>query len=141
MQITLPDGSVRDLPEGASGLDLALSISAGLARAALAVEVTPAATPEAPKPKPEVRDLDRPLADGDTVAILTWDTDGGKMAFWHSSAHLMAEALEALYPGIHLGIGPAIDSGFYYDVDLSETDKDRLTDEDLPAIEAKMKEL
>ncbi|OZC01806.1 threonine--tRNA ligase [Rubricoccus marinus] len=141
MQITLPDGSARELASGASGRDLAESISSGLARMALAVEVTPEATPEAPKPAPEVRDLDRPLADGDTVSILTWDSDGGKMAFWHSSAHLMAEALEALYPGIHLGIGPAIDNGFYYDVDLSNTGKDRLTDEDLPAIEAKMKEL
>ena len=141
MLITLPDGSTRDLPEGASGLDLAQSISSGLARNALAVEVTPAPTPEASKPKPEVRDLDRPLAEGDRVAILTWDTEGGKQAFWHSSAHLMAEALEALYPGVHLGIGPAIDNGFYYDVDLSETGKDRLTDEDLPEIEAKMKAL
>lgn len=130
MQITLPDGSHRQLPDGATGRDLALDISAGLARAALAVEVDG-----------EVRDLDRPLPDGATVAILTFDSEGGKQAFWHSSAHLMAEALEALYPGIQFGIGPAVDGGFYYDVDLSRTEKERLTDDDLPAIEAKMKEL
>ncbi|MEM6328562.1 MAG: threonine--tRNA ligase [Bacteroidota bacterium] len=130
MQITLPDGSHRHLSDGASGRDLALDISSGLARAALAVEVNG-----------EVRDLDRPLPDGATVAILTFDSEGGKHAFWHSSAHLMAEALEALYPGIQFGIGPAVDGGFYYDVDLSATSKERLTDDDLPAIEAKMKEL
>ena len=130
MQITLPDGSSRDLPDGASGRDLAESISAGLARAALAVEVDG-----------EVRDMDRPLPDGATVSILTWDSDGGKMAFWHSSAHLMAEALEALYPGVHLAIGPAIDNGFYYDVDLSETDHPVLSSDDFPAIEKKMIEL
>jgi len=130
MTITLPDGSHRSLPDGATGLDLARDISEGLARNALAVEVDG-----------EVRDLNRPLPDGATVAILTWDTDGGKLAFWHSSAHLMAEALEALYPGVRLGIGPPIDAGFYYDVDLSATDKGSLTADDLPAIEAKMKEL
>ena len=135
MQITLPDGSAKELPDGATGLDLAQSISAGLARAALAVEVTP------PGGASEVRDLNRPLPDGATVSILTWDSEGGKQAFWHSSAHLMAEALEALYPGVRLGIGPAIEAGFYYDVDLSETDHPTLSADDLPAIEAKMQEL
>ena len=130
MQITLPDGSSRDLPDGASGRDLAASISSGLARAALAVDVDG-----------EVRDLDRPLPDGATVAILTWDSPGGQYAFWHSSAHLMAEALEALYPGVRLGIGPAIEGGFYYDVDLSETDHPVLSSDDFPAIERKMVEL
>ena len=89
----------------------------------------------------EVRDLDRPLPDGATVSILTWESEGGKAAFWHSSAHLMAEALEALYPGVKLGIGPAIENGFYYDVDLSETDHPVLSADDLPAIEKKMIEL
>ena len=130
MQITLPDGSSRDLADGATGRDLAESISSGLARAALAVEVDG-----------EVRDLDRPLPDGATVAILTWDADGGKQAFWHSSAHLLAEALEALYPGVRLGIGPAIETGFYYDVDLSETDHPTLSSDDFPTIEKKMIEL
>ena len=135
MQITLPDGSVRPLDAGATGRDLAESISSGLARAALAVEVTP------PGGAPEVRDLDRPLPDGATVSILTWESEGGKHAFWHSSAHLMAEALEALYPGVRLGIGPAIDNGFYYDVDLSETEHSALSSDDFPAIEKKMVEL
>ena len=130
MQITLPDGTTRELPDGATGRDLAESISSGLARAALAVEVDG-----------DVRDLDRPLPDGATVAILTWDSPGGRYAFWHSSAHLMAEALEALYPGVQLGIGPAIDNGFYYDVDLSQTDHPVLSSDDFPAIEAKMTEL
>ncbi|WP_412068931.1 threonine--tRNA ligase [Rubrivirga sp. IMCC43871] len=130
MQITLPDGSARTLDDGATGRDLAQSISSGLARAALAVEVDG-----------EVRDLDRPLPDGATVAILTWDSEGGKHAFWHSSAHLLAEALEALYPGVKLGIGPAIETGFYYDVDLSETDHPTLSSDDFPAIEKKMIEL
>ena len=135
MQITLPDGTARSLPDGATGRDLAESISMGLARAALAVEVT------APGETPEVRDLDRPLPDGATVSILTWDAEGGRQAFWHSSAHLMAEALEALYPGVRLGIGPAIEGGFYYDVDLSETGHPALSSDDFPQIEAKMKEL
>lgn len=130
MQITLPDGSTRTLDDGATGRDLAQSISSGLARVALAVEVDG-----------EVRDLDRELPDGATVSILTWDSEGGKHAFWHSSAHLMAEALEALYPGIQLGIGPAIEGGFYYDVDLSETDHPVLSSDDFPAIEKKMIEL
>lgn len=130
MQITLPDGTQRELPDGATGRDLAESISMGLARNALAVDVNG-----------EVRDLDRPLPDGATVAVLTWESEGGRAAFWHSSAHLMAEALEALYPGVKLGIGPAIENGFYYDVDLSETDHPVLSSDDFPAIEAKMTEL
>ena len=134
MNVTLPDGSARELPAGATGHDLAQSISSGLARVALAVEVTADG-------ETEVRDLARPLPDGAEVSVLTWRDAGGRHAFWHSSAHLLAEALEALYPGVQFGIGPAIDNGFYYDVDLSETDHPTLTDADLPAIEAKMKEL
>jgi threonyl-tRNA synthetase len=136
MQITLPDGSHKELPDGATGRDLAQSISAGLARAALAVEVTPAGAASG-----EVRDLDRPLPDGATVAVLTWESEGGRQAFWHSSAHVLAEALEALYPGVKLGIGPAIDNGFYYDVDLRETDHPVLSSDDFPQIEKKMVEL
>ena len=131
MTITLPDGSARDLPAGASGMDLAQSISAGLARNALAVSVNG-----------ETRDLARPLGDGDTVAILTFDDPQGRMAFWHSSAHLLAEALEALYPGIYLGIGPAIENGFYYDVDTRNVaGAPAITADSLPAIEQKMLEL
>ena len=140
MQITLPDGTPKELPDGATGRDLAESISMGLARNALAVEVTPAGA-EGGARGGEVRDLDRPLPDGATVSILTWESEGGQAAFWHSSAHLMAEALEALYPGVRLGIGPAIEGGFYYDVDLTQTDHPALSADDLPAIEAKMKEL
>jgi threonyl-tRNA synthetase len=127
MIISLPDGSSRDLPDGASGYDLAQSISSGLARAALAVKVDG-----------EVRDLHRELPDGATVQILTWDDAEGRAAFWHSTAHLMAEALEALYPGVQFGIGPAIENGFYYDVDLGDR---KLGPDDLGKIEAKMKEL
>ncbi len=131
MTITLPDGSARDLPAGASGMDLARSISEGLARNALAVSVNG-----------ETRDLSRPLQDGDTVAILTFDDPQGRMAFWHSSAHLLAEALEALYPGIHLGIGPAIENGFYYDVDTRNVEgAPAITADSLPAIEKQMLEL
>jgi threonyl-tRNA synthetase len=132
MQITLPDGSVREYPAGVSGHDIAQSISGGLARAALAVKVDG-----------EVWDLHRPIERDARVAILTWDDPEGRATFWHSSAHLMAEALEVLYPGVQFGIGPAIDSGFYYDVDLQNVEGGpaTLSPEDLPVIEAKMKEL
>ncbi|MDX1439362.1 MAG: threonine--tRNA ligase [Rubricoccaceae bacterium] len=127
MTITLPDGSSRQFPDGATGMDIAEAISPGLARAALAVDVNG-----------DVRDLNRPVEDGSTVGILTWESKGGQMAFWHSSAHLMAEALEALYPGVKFGIGPPIEGGFYYDVDLGDR---KLTAEDLEKIEHKMIEL
>ncbi len=128
-QITLafPDGSTRAYERGVTGRQVAESISMGLARQALAVKVDG-----------EVRELARPIDEDATIEILTWDAPGGKMAFWHSSAHLMAEALEALYPGVQFGIGPPIDNGFYYDVDLGDR---TLTPEDLPAIEDKMREL
>ena len=125
--LTLPDGSRRDYPQGATGHDVAESISAGLARQALAVKVGG-----------EVRDLHRPIERSADVQILTWDDPEGRTAFWHSSAHLMAEALEALYPDVRFGIGPAIEGGFYYDVDLGER---KLSAADLETIEAKMREL
>jgi threonyl-tRNA synthetase len=125
--LTLPDGSTREVARGTTGFEVAESISSGLARAALAVEVDG-----------EVRDLHRPINSDASVSILTWRDDAGKAAFWHSSAHLMAEALEALYPGVQFGIGPAIETGFYYDVDLGDR---KVTPEDLERIEAKMKEL
>src|SRR5690606_24002622 len=81
--------------------------------------------------------LHRPIEGDATVEILTWDDEGGRYAFWHSSAHLMAEALEALYPGVRFGIGPPVENGFYYDVDLGDR---KLSLDDLPAIEEKMKE-
>jgi threonyl-tRNA synthetase len=127
LKISFPDGSVREFPEGVTGAEIARSISEGLARNALAMEVNG-----------EVYELSRPIKRDATVKVLTWSDPKGKGTFWHSSAHLLAEALEALYPGVKFGIGPAIESGFYYDVDLG----DRVFGEsDLAAIEAKMKEL
>ncbi|MDO7851872.1 threonine--tRNA ligase [Hymenobacter convexus] len=128
LNITLPDGSQRQLPDGATGYDVAASISEGLARNALAVTVNG-----------DVRDLHRALPDNATVSILTWNDTAGKSTYWHSSAHLMAEALEALYPGVKLAIGPAIENGFYYDVDLGEGRS--ISSEDFPEIEKKMLEL
>lgn len=128
LNITLPDGSQRQLPDGATGYDLAAGISEGLARNALAVTVNG-----------DVRDLHRALPDNATVSILTWNDTAGKSTYWHSSAHLMAEALEALYPGVKLAIGPAIENGFYYDVDLGEGRS--ISSEDFPEIEKKMLEL
>lgn len=127
VKISLPDGSVREYPQGVKGSEIASSISEGLARVSLAIEVNG-----------EVRDLSRPIDTDASIKILTWNDQRGKTTFWHSSAHLLAEALEALYPGIKFGIGPAIENGFYYDVDLGGRP---FGDEDLAAIEAKMKEL
>lgn len=127
IKVTLPDGSVREFSNGITGAEIARSISEGLARNALAIEVNN-----------EVWDLSRPITTDASVKILTWNDDGGKRAFWHSSAHLMAEALEALYPGVKFGIGPPIDNGFYYDVDLGGQP---FGEEDLVRVEDKMKEL
>jgi threonyl-tRNA synthetase len=127
LKISFPDGNIREFPEGVKGAEIASSISEGLARNALAIEVNG-----------EVWDLSRPIHKDSTVKILTWSDKGGKNTFWHSSAHLLAEALEVLYPGVKFGIGPAIENGFYYDVDLGDR---TLGEHDLAAIEAKMKEL
>jgi len=127
INITLPDGSVRQIESGASAMDVAKSISEGLARNVLSAKVNG-----------EVWDADRPITTDATVQLFTWNDKDGKATFWHSSAHLMAEALEALYPGIKLGIGPAIDTGFYYDVDAGDR---VISTNDLPAIEKKMQEL
>lgn len=127
VKISLPDGSVREYPRGVKGSEIASSISEGLARVSLAIEVNG-----------EIRDLSRPINDDSSVKILTWNDKGGKYAFWHSSAHLFAEALEALYPGVKFGIGPPIENGFYYDVDLGDR---AFGDDDLLKVEAKMKEL
>lgn len=127
VQITLPDGSVKVFSKGVTGLEIASSISEGLARNVLAAKVNG-----------EVWDATRPIYTDATVTLLTWTNDEGKSTFWHSSAHLMAEALEALYPGIKFGTGPAIEKGFYYDVDLGGAS---ISQEDFPKIEAKMLEL
>ena len=127
ISITFPDGNVRKFPEGTTGFEIAKSISEGLARNALAIELNG-----------EIRDLNRPVNESASIKILTWNDAGGKYTFWHSSAHLFAEALEALYPGVKFGIGPPIENGFYYDVDLGDR---VLGEEGLAAIEKKMTEL
>ena len=127
INITLPDGSVRQYERGTSALEVAQSISAGLARNVLSARVNG-----------EVRDANRPIDEDADLQLLTWNDADGKMTFWHSSAHLLAEALEALYPGVKFGIGPAIETGFYYDVDFGDRS---LSSEDFKKIEDKMKEL
>lgn len=127
INITLPDGSVRQYEPGTSGLDIARSISQGLAQKVLAAKVNG-----------EVWDATRPIANDAQVQLLTWDDKEGKTTFWHSSAHLMAEALEALYPGIKFGTGPATENGFYYDVDPGTH---TLSSDDFGKIEEKMLEL
>jgi threonyl-tRNA synthetase len=128
INITLPDGSVRKYESGVSGYDIAMSISEGLARNVVAAEVNG-----------EIWDASRKISTDSAVKLLTFNDKGGKYAFWHSSAHLLAEALEGLYPGIKFGIGPPIENGFYYDVDLGGGKTLSLTD--LEAIENKMLDL
>ena len=127
MKITLPDGSVREYESGASAMDVALSISEGLARNVLSAKVNG-----------EVWDANRPITQDSTVQLLTWRDKEGKKTFWHSSAHLLAEALEAVYPGIKFGTGPATDNGFYYDVDTGDKP---ISSDDFKKIEEKMLEL
>ena len=128
IKITFPDASVREYKKGITGLEIAQSISRRLAQDALAVSVNG-----------ETWDLTRPIENDSEVNILTWDDAEGKHAYWHSSAHLMAEALQELYPGIKFGIGPAIENGFYYDVDPGEGVS--IKEADFPVIEKKMMEL
>ncbi len=127
INITFPDGAVRQYEAGISADGIAKSISEGLARKVLAATVNG-----------EVWDSTRPINSDATLQLLTWDDDAGKNTFWHSSAHLMAEAVEALYPGVKFWVGPALDKGFYYDIDLGDR---HLTEDDLIAIERKMNEL
>ncbi|MCB0652345.1 MAG: threonine--tRNA ligase [Saprospiraceae bacterium] len=127
INITFPDGNVRQYEKGTTAFEIAKSISEGLARNVLSAKVNG-----------EVWDATRPLNEDARLQLLTWNDLDGKKTFWHSSAHLMAEALEALYPGIKFGAGPATDSGFYYDVDPGEN---KISPEDFPKIEQKMLEL
>ena len=128
INITLPDGSIKKVKKGTSAIEIASEISEGLARNILCASVNN-----------EIWDLDRKINIDSYLKLHTWNEPEGKMSFWHSSAHLMAEALEAIYPGVKLGIGPAINNGFYYDIDLG---KERvISSEDFPKIENKMKEL
>lgn len=127
IKITFPDQSVREFAEGTTPMEIAKNISPRLAQEVLAAKVNG-----------EVWDLTRPLTHDTAIQLLKWDDEDGKHAYWHSSAHLMAEALQQLYPNVKFGIGPAIENGFYYDVDLGD---DVITDSDFSKIEAKMMEL
>ena len=129
INLTLPDGSVRQYEKGTTSMDVAKSISEGLARKVLAANVNG-----------QVWDANRPLQEDAKLTLLTWDDKEGKSTFWHSSAHLMAEAVEALFPGVKFWVGPPTENpaGFYYDMDLGDR---KLTEEDLLALEKKMNEL
>ncbi|MBA4853507.1 threonine--tRNA ligase [Emticicia sp. BO119] len=127
IKITLPDGSVREYPKGSSSYDVALSISEGLARNVLAAKVNG-----------KVQDTNLPIEEDSTLQLLTWNDTDGKSTFWHSSAHLMAEALEALYPGVKFWVGPPLENGFYYDVDTNGV---IISNDDFKKIEDKMLEL
>ena len=127
IKITLPDGAVKNYPKGISAMDVALSISEGLARNVLAAEVNG-----------EVWDANRAITADASLKLLTWRDEEGKSTFWHSSAHLMAEALEGMYPGIKFGIGPPIEHGYYYDVDFGDQEFDT---HHLEKIEQKILEL
>lgn len=127
IKITLPDGAVREYPKGTTALDVARSISEGLARKVLAADVNG-----------QIWDATRPLNEDTGLKLLTWDDTGGKNTFWHSTAHLMAEAIEALFPGVKFWVGPPVENGFYYDVDLGDRS---ISEDDLRKLEAKMAEL
>lgn len=127
IQISFPDGATRSYEKGSSALDIAKSISEGLARKVLAAKING-----------EVWDLTRPIQQDATLQLLTWDDVDAKSTFWHSSAHLMAEAVEAAFPGAKFWVGPAIDKGFYYDIDLGDR---KITEEDLASLEKNMQVL
>ena len=127
INITLPDGTIKKYPKGTTAIEVAEGISSGLARNVLAAEING-----------EVWDATRMIHHDSNLKLLTWDDENGKMAMWHSSAHLMAEALEALYPGIKLAIGPPVENGFYYDIDFGEQ---HFSSDHFPKVENKMIEL
>lgn len=128
IKITFPDGNIREYESGVTGWDIAGSISSRLQQEVLSIGVNG-----------QIWDLNRPIQEDAEIKLYKWDDAEGKHAFWHSSAHLMAEALEELYPGIKFGIGPTIENGFYYDVDPG--DNVSIKDSDLPVIEKRMQEL
>ena len=127
IKITFPDGAVKEFNSGISALDIAGQLSNSLAKKVLGAEING-----------EVWDATRPITTDATVKLLTWNDENGKSTFWHSSAHLMAEAIESLYSGVKFGIGPPIEHGFYYDIDTGDNN---FTLADLEKIEKKMKEL
>jgi threonyl-tRNA synthetase len=127
IKITLPDGAVKEYPKGINSLDVAKSISEGLARKVIAANVNG-----------EVWDATRPIQKDASLKLLTWNDADGKSTFWHSTAHLMAEAVETVFPGVKFWVGPAVENGFYYDMDLGDR---RISDDDLRKLEVKMTEL
>ncbi|RLD68498.1 MAG: threonine--tRNA ligase, partial [Bacteroidetes bacterium] len=128
VKITFPDNNVREFPKGINGIDIAKSLSNSLAKEIVAIEVNG-----------ETWDATRPINENATIKLFKFQDEEGKHAFWHSSAHIMAEAIEFFYPGVKLAIGPTIDNGFYYDIDLPEGKS--ISDNDFPKIEKKMLEL
>ncbi len=127
INISFPDKAVRQYKQGISAADIAKQISEGLARKVLAVDVNG-----------EVRDITRPINNDASIKFLTWDDEKAKSTFWHSSAHLMAEAVESIFPGVKFWVGPPLEKGFYYDMDLGDN---QIGEEDLKNLEAKMAEL
>jgi threonyl-tRNA synthetase len=127
INITFPDGAVKQYENGTTALDIAKSISEGLARKVLAANING-----------KVWDATRPIDEDATLKLLTWNDDDGKSTFWHSSAHLMAEAVESLFPGVKFWVGPPVENGFYYDMDLGNR---KMNEEDLEKLEKKMNEL
>ena len=127
IKITFPDGSIREYEKGITGLEIAKSISPALARDVLSIGVNGKTT-----------ELNRPINEDATIALYKWEDEEGKHTFWHSSAHLLAEALQALYPGIQFGFGPAVENGFFYDV--MTKDGTPISENDFPKIEEKMRE-
>src|SRR5215210_457134 len=121
MRITFPDKNVREYPGGTTALDIAKSISEGLARNVLSAKVNGV-----------VQDATRPIEGDAAIELLTWDNSEGKSTLWHSSAHLMAEAVESFYPGVKFWVGPPVENGFYYDVDLGDS---KMSEADLAALE------
>ena len=136
INIKFPDGSVRTYEAGVTGYDIAMSISPRLAADVLAVSVKKPGEPETSKGT--TIDLMRPITEDVEIRLLKWEDDEAKKVFWHSSSHLMAEALEDLFPGVKFGIGPAVENGFYYDVDFGGR---TFTDADLQKVEKRMIEL
>jgi len=127
IKISFPDGAQREYAPGTTALDIAKSISEGLARKVLAASVNG-----------QVWDLTRPIYEDAQVKLLTWDQKDAKSTFWHSTAHLMAEAIESLFPGVKFWVGPPVENGFYYDIDLGDK---HISEDDLRKLEVKMAEL
>lgn len=127
INITLPDGSIKQMEKGCTPYEVAQAISEGLARNVLVAKVND-----------QLVELDKPINEDATLTLYTWNDREGKDTFWHSSAHLMAAAIESLYPGVKFGIGPHIETGFYYDIDFMDYS---ISSDDFPKIEEKMKEL